>query len=444
MQNIVAYVRVSHEEQVRFGFSLDAQKDAIQQWADDNGLIIKHWYIDEGVSGRKKVKNRPQMQQMLRDVQRGGIDLIVFIKLDRYFRSVSEYHNTQRILEMNGVHWKAIKEDYDTTTTDGRFKINIMLSIAEQEADRTSDRIKFTFEHKIKKKQPICGQQPFGYKIGVNESGEKRVIIDETAAPIVREVFARFAVCQSISGVAAYVNNEMGLEMTFNSIKKILKNTYYYGHYRGVNDYCPAYITEEQFNKNQYIMKNRNIKTPQTRRVYLFTGLLKCPECNHHFTSQISSNQYLNYRCGHAHKHKICNYKRTISEKKIEKWLLSVIRPKLAEYITEIDFDAPKPKPNGNKSDIIAEMDRLNYMFQKSRINIDAYEKQYAELETRLEMLEKLENETADISHVLDFLNSDVLDLYETLPREDKRAAWRSIIHEIIIDPDGNHTVNFL
>ena len=441
--NIVAYVRVSHEEQVKYGFSLDAQKDALQQWANDNGVTIKHWYVDEGVSARKKVKNRPQLQQMLRDVQRGGVDLIIFIKLDRYFRSVSEYHETQKILEMNGVHWKAIKEDYDTTTTDGRFKINIMLSIADQEADRTSDRIKFTFEHKVKKKQPISGQQPFGYKIGVNESGEKCVIIDEAAAPIVREVFEHFAIYQSVSAATAYVNSVLGCEMTFNSVRKILKNTYYYGHYRGVNDYCPAYITEYEFNKNQLVIKNRNIKTPQTRRVYLFTGLLKCPECGQHMTSQ-TSGKYLNYRCNRAYKHKLCNLKRSFSELKIEKWLLSEIRPMLAEYITQIDFDAPKPKTNGNKSEIVAEMDRLNYLFQKARIKVDEYERQYSQLEERLEMLEMLETKQADISHVLDFLNSDILDLYETISREDKRAAWRSIIHEIIVDIDGNHTVNFL
>lgn len=443
MKNIVAYVRVSHEEQVKYGFSLDAQKEALKEWADNNGVTILHWYVDEGVSARKKVKNRPQLQQMLRDVQRGGIDLIIFIKLDRYFRSVAEYHETQKILEMNGVHWKAIKEDYDTTTTDGRFKINIMLSIAEQEADRTSDRIKFTFEHKVKKKQPISGQQPFGYKIGVTETGEKCVIIDENAAPIVRAVFEHFSTYQSVSAATDFVNSELGCEMTFNSVRKILKNTYYYGHYRGVNDYCPAYISEYEFNQIQYVISNKNIKTPQTRRVYLFTGILKCPKCGQNMTSQ-TSGVYLNYRCNRAYKHKLCDFKKSFSERKIEQWLLSAIRPMLAEYITEIDFDKPKPKNNGNKSEIIAEMDRLNYLFQKSRIGVDAYEKHYAELETRLATLEKLETEQIDISHVLDFLNSDVLDLYETISREDKRAAWRSIISEIVVDPNGNHTVNFL
>ena len=248
---------------------------------------------------------------------------------------------------------------------------------------------------------------------------------------------------QSVSAATAYVNSVLGCEMTFNSVRKILKNTYYYGHYRGVDDYCPPYITEYEFNKNQLVIKNKNIKTPQTRRVYLFTGLLKCPECGQHMTSQ-TSGKYLNYRCNRAYKHKLCNLKRSFSELKIEKWLLSEIRPMLAEYITQIDFDEPKPKTNGNKSEIVAEMDRLNYLFQKARIKIDEYERQYSQLEERLEMLEKLETEQADISHVLDFLNSDILDLYETISREDKRAAWRSIINEIIVDIDGNHTVNFL
>lgn len=79
MKNIVAYVRVSHEEQVKYGFSLDAQKEALKEWADNNGVTISHWYIDEGVSARKKVKNRPQLQQMLRDVQRGGRRPIMLI-----------------------------------------------------------------------------------------------------------------------------------------------------------------------------------------------------------------------------------------------------------------------------------------------------------------------------------------------------------------------------
>lgn len=220
---VACYVRVSHDEQVRHGFSLAAQRESLQNWIDANGHVCAGWYIDEGVTARKKLKNRRQLQRMLADVSGGHIDLIIFIKLDRYFRSVSEYHETQKTLEFHGVHWKAIEEDYDTTTTDGRFKINIMLSIAEQEADRTSDRIKFTNAHKIKKKQPIFGEQPVGYKIGANENGEKRIVKDDSAAPAVAAVFEHFLQYQSISGTVHYINRVFGYGMHYRTVKKFLQ-----------------------------------------------------------------------------------------------------------------------------------------------------------------------------------------------------------------------------
>ena len=440
------YVRVSHDEQVKHGFSIEAQKDALQQWADDNGHKIIGWFIDEGVSARKKVKNRPQLQKMLRAVENGEIDLIIFIKLDRYFRSVGEYHNTQRILDENKTDWKAITEDYDTTTSDGRFKINMMLSFAEQEADRTSDRIKFTFEHKVKNKQPISGTQPCGYKVGLNPDGTKCVIKDETAADAVQAVFKHFMTYHSVSGATTYMNHEYGYKINYYTIKKMMSNTYYYGHYRGVDDYCPAYITKDEFDKIQEILKNRNTKTPKTRRVYIFTGLLQCPECKGRLTSSFTNKggkDYQNYRCDKCHKQKHCSFNRMFSELKLEKWLLKIIRPELEKYIAEIEVKAEKVVPAGNRAEIQAEMERLNYLFKKNRIGIDEYDRDYDALEAKLNALDEA-TKSVDVSHVKQFLESDILDLYNTLSREDKRAAWRMIIDKIIMDKNGNHTVIFL
>lgn len=444
--NVACLVRVSHEEQVKHGYSLDAQKDALQNWINEKGHKIAGWYIDEGVSARKKVKNRPALQRLLLDVQKGGIDLIIFIKLDRYFRSVAEYHETQKILEMHGTHWKSILEDYDTTTTDGRFKINIMLSIAEQEADRTSDRIKFTFEHKVKKKQPIFGSQPVGYKVGVNDDGTKCVIKDEKAAPAINAIFEHFLQYNSISGTVQYMNRDYGFPIHYMTVKKVLTNSYYYGHYRGVDNYCPAYIDKETFDKIQHLVKNRNVKTPQTRRVYLFTGLAVCPECGNNLGSCFTNKggkDYLNYKCSRAHKQRRCNFIRVLSEKKMEKWLLETIEPKLEKYIAEIEIETPKAAPTIDVDEIRAEMDRLNYMFMKNRISENEYEKMYTKLENKLATLETVEK-PVDVSALKEFLNSDILELYGGLSQEDKRAAWRQIIDKIIVDRNGDHTVIFL
>lgn len=326
MKNIVCYVRVSHEEQAKFGYSLDAQKDALQKWADDNNCKIVGWYIDNGVSARKKVKNRPALQQLLLDIQsKRKIDLIIFIKLDRYFRSVSEYHETQKILDFYGVPWRATLEDYDTTTTDGRFKVNLMLSIAEQEADRTSDRIKFTNEHKLRKKQPISGSQPYGYTVGQNPDGTKCVIMDENTADNVREIFDHYLQYQSVSATAKHMKDKINYTATYNVIKKILTNPFYCGEYRDIVDYCPAYIDRETFDKIQNIIKTKNTRTRQTGRVYLFSGLVKCPECDHALAGQYISKtrkygDYLVYRCNFYTKHKTCTFKYPVPEKKLEKW----------------------------------------------------------------------------------------------------------------------------
>lgn len=445
-KRVACYVRVSHDEQVKHGYSIDAQKYALQKWVDDNGHKIVDWFIDEGVSARKKVKNRPQLQRMLRAVERGEIDLIIFIKLDRYFRSVGEYHNTQQVLDTHKTDWTAITEDYDTTTADGRFKINMMLSFAEQEADRTSDRIKFTFEHKVRNKQPITGTQPRGYKVGINPDGTKCVVKDEQAADAVAAVFEHFLMYQSVSGATTYMNHEFGFKINYYTIEKMLKNTYYYGHYRGVDDYCPAYIDKDTFDRIQDIIQNRNTKTPQTRRVYIFTGLLECPECKGRFTSSYTNKggkDYQNYRCDKCHKQKHCSFNRLFSELKLEKWLLSIIRPELEKYVADVEIQAEKTIPTGDRGEILANMERLNYMFMKNRIDVKEYDAQYSDFEKQLEKLDAAIKKV-DVSHIKEFLNSDILDLYNTLSREDKRAAWRSIIDKIVMDKNGNHTVIFL
>lgn len=446
---VACLVRVSTEEQAKYGFSVDAQKAALDYWVKSNGHSVAGWYIDEGVSARKKVKHRPALQWLLSDIQSGGdIDLIIFTKLDRYFRSVSEYHETQKILELHGVHWKAIEEDYDTTTTDGRFKINIMLSIAEQEADRTSDRIKFINVHKVKKRQAITGKVAYGYKIGVDAEGVKRVVIDEERAENVREVFAHFLRYNSITGAASYMNIEKNAKIDYSTIQKMLKNPFYTGYFRGVADYCPALISHEDFDRVQNILKTRHVKKRKNNRVYLFTGLLRCPKCglklagSYTKTLKSTGEECLFYRCSRWARGKTCTYNRSIAERKIEKWLKEKIKPELERFVSEIEIDAPAVAPAGDRAEIVAKMERLNYMFEKDRISIAEYDKKYTDLEKQLEALEAAPA-PVDLSRVRDFLNSDVMDIYEGLSREDKRAAWRQIIDNMIVNPDGDHVVNF-
>lgn len=122
---VALYPRVSTEEQFLRGYSLQTQEEVLTQYAHDHGYKIVGVYRDEGHSARKPALKRKVMQELLADVQAGKIDRRLFIKLDRWFRNVREYHKIQEILEANNVTWQATMEDYNTATADGRLKVNI-------------------------------------------------------------------------------------------------------------------------------------------------------------------------------------------------------------------------------------------------------------------------------------------------------------------------------
>ena len=159
------YARVSTEDQAMHGVSLDAQKERLRQFAKENALEVVDLYVDDGISARKRYTRRPEMLRLLSDVQAGKIDVILFIKLDRWFRNIADYYEVQTILDRHRVQWIATEEDYDTTTANGRLSLNIKLAIAQDEADRTSERIRFVFQNMVKEGRVISGSTPKGYRI---------------------------------------------------------------------------------------------------------------------------------------------------------------------------------------------------------------------------------------------------------------------------------------
>ena len=148
MNRVALYCRVSSEEQVRHGYSLGAQLTALKEYAKKHRYAVMGEFVDEGISARKSYKKRPALLRLLEAVQDDQVDIILFIKLDRWFRNVKAYYQVQPILDQHNTAWQAILEDYETVTASGRLKVNIMLSVAENEADRTAERIKFVFEDK--------------------------------------------------------------------------------------------------------------------------------------------------------------------------------------------------------------------------------------------------------------------------------------------------------
>ena len=107
----------------------------------ENGWIVAGLYIDAAKTARKRLGKRTNFLRMLEDVKRDKVDLILFTRLDRWFRSVADYYKVMEVLEAHGCGWKTTQEQYDTSTAGGRLYINLRLSIAQNEADLCGERI---------------------------------------------------------------------------------------------------------------------------------------------------------------------------------------------------------------------------------------------------------------------------------------------------------------
>lgn len=447
IERVAAYVRVSTQEQKLHGLSLDAQKMKLTEYAEKNQMKIVEWYVDEGVSGRKLISRRPELQRMIQDAEKGEFERIIFIKLDRFFRSVAEYHECMK--RISPVLWSTTEEEYDLTTANGRMLVNMKLTIAEMEADQTGERIRIVNEYKVKTGQPLVGQQPFGFVNATDpQTGRKKVVKDTECADILSDAIKHFLKYQSIKSTLVFLHSKHHIEIDYNTLSKLLANDMLCGAYRGNPAYCEAYIDRATFDRMQDIRK-RNVKANTAEgRSYYFSGLLICPECGGRLKGGIYINtipsgkkyRYKRYRCHNNKTNDRCSYNKTISENALERLLLAEIENILEAAKLEAAEIADSDEVRVSKQnigDIQAQIDRLNYSWQTGKIRtVEQYEKDYAALLEKLEKAEAAHDEEniKDFSKIETILKTGWKGIYSTLDDEHKRAFWRSFIRSIELD----------
>lgn len=428
--------RVSTEEQERHGESMQAQEEALVEYANANNMKIYKIYRDGGFSARKPVLKRPAMLELLEDVKAGKVDMILFTKLDRWFRNVKEYYKIQEILERNKVVWKAILEDYSTATADGRLKVNIMLSVAENEADRTSERIKFVFNSKIMRKEAIFPSQnaPYGYKV-VEINGVKKLVKDDETREIV-EYFFNIAMTSSIRQAAILTNQKYGLSRAYNMWHRMCHNELYTGTYKGVEDYCEPYLTPSQLAEVSNI---KTVRKAKNNRVYLFSGLIPCPVCGLSMTSRFCVNnqgiEFYYYRCPNTITKK-CSVK-CVAEKAAEKYVRENLTTELEKFV--LSHEVSQTKPTKTKSDAAKLKERLrrvNVSYQAGNMEDEEYIAETKHLKMLIEkaIKEEAQDSTVDVSALKEFLNSGFEEVYDALEKEEKQRLFRSVIDGLIYD----------
>ncbi len=450
------YIRVSTAEQMVHGKSLQAQQECLERYAHEHNMTVAGIYADEGKTARKELKKRKAIHSLLLDVRAGEIDTILFWRLDRWFRNLSDFYKVQDVLDEYGVNWISVSEPgINMETRDGRLQLNVVLSIGQNEVDTTSERIRFVNEASIRQGKLIFGDanMPLGYKADVVD-GKKCMVKDPEAEAMVNDFFLYFKTHQSKTGTVKYMQNTYGIDFSYSMLRTMLSSEFYKGTYRGF-PYCPAYLTEQEWEDIQQIA-HKNIKQTPSGRIYLFSSLMRCPECGQLLCGTGCSSiinrktrekrTYCYYRCNRAAIDKLCKNRHRVSQNLIEQYLLDNLEEEYRKYrmrCEKIEEKKKKRKKSKTPEKLQRELERLNLLFQKDRIDWEYYNKEYDRIENELKELSPIQPvEQRDYSHLEKILDTNFKSMYGNLTPENRRAFWRSTLKEIHLKDDC--TVNYI
>ena len=434
------YCRVSTEKQVKEGDSIAAQLEALHKYANERKYQIIGTFVDDGISGTKN--DRDEFQRMIDLVQQDAVDIICVTKMDRLHRSLRNFLNMQDILDQHRCNWIAIWEPmYDTTTPQGRMIINTMMNLAQFEAENTGQRIRQVQAYKVQKREVISGNTSPGYSI------VDKHLVPNDDAETVRQAFDLYDRTNSIAAVVREFEGTC-IPKSANGVRQLLTRRIYIGEAHGMTDFCEPIVDRSVFDRVQ-IALGRNIKSNQ-KRIYLFSGLLRCSECGAVMAGLTRKRERRNpaalYRCSKHYQRYApkCPNTKVVSESVLERDLLA----KLPNLVVErIETHKKQMKPVHNykkkKATLMKKVDRLKDLYLAEELTLDEYKADKAELLEQIDALEPVTlPEPPEAVFALQGIN--ILEIYNTLTREEQRAFWRGIIKEIRFSKDREFFIDFL
>ena len=462
------YMRVSTEDQAREGFSLPEQKERLEAYCKFNGYKIVEYYTDAGISA-KTGNYRPEYDRMLEDGKQGKINMIIALKLDRITRSTRDWETLMDYLEKYNINIAFVNDDINTTTANGKMVSRIMMSVSQNEIERTSERTIIGLEGAIKQGH-IPARAPLGYK-----HIDKKLVPDPLTKDIVIRIYNLYFEGLTYNTIAKLFNKEKVCGKTNwkdTSILKIITNVIYKGDYiqgkttrnpRYFEDVVEPIVSKELWDSCQ-VQKKKNQRNYMRSQTYIFLQKSKCPKCGRILAGGAShkikaDKWYYYYRCekcrGNIREHEIENsIKELLSDifeydSVVNEFFLPVLQNKI--HNLKEDFEKEIANLNNKKIRIIkAYIDEL--------FTEEEYKEETTIVENKIKDLQKkiLENEQVSklnlsvddilVKRDMDFINSIKLpilynafvDSWDGLEREEKAEIVMKYIDDIELELVNN------
>ena len=411
------YMRVSTEDQAREGFSLPEQRERLETFCKFKGYEIIDYYQDAGISA-KTGNLRPEFERLKEDIKSKKINTIISLKLDRITRSIYDWENLITFLDENNAYIDCANDEVNTTTANGKMISRLLMSVSQNEIERTSERTKIGLAGAIKQGH-IPSKAPLGYK-----HENKKLVIDYSTKDIVVRIFELYYNGYSYQKISNLFNEEKVLgkdNWRDSTIVGILENEIYKGDFvHGKNTKHPTYyedVVEPIISKEMWedcqVQKKKNSRNYQRTLTYLYLQKLKCPNCNRVLggkaTTKKNGKPYFYYYC---HDCKI-----EFRENLINKYFNQFI-DELVQYDSVVNqfflpmirqkFDEPKEQLQKEIKNQKDKLDRIKNAYLNGAFDVKEYKEEKQIVEKVIIELENKLNET-DCIEELRFTPKDIL-----------------------------------
>lgn len=417
---------------------MDAQKEAIVEFAKRNDIIITKWYAEQKTAAKR---GRPQFVAMIKALRQGKAQGVVMHKIDRSARNFFDWAKIGQLSDA-GIDIHFAVESLDFRSRGGRLAANVQMAVAEDYIRNLKEEIRKGQIGRLKN-----GYYPFTAPLGYLDNGKGKLKTpDPKRAKLVQTLFELYATgTYSIRTLRTEMirrglTNRDGRPPANNLIERILGNPFYTGiisisatgqTYEGKHK---PLISASLFKRVQEVKFGKRGKK-FTRHNHIYRGLFQCAGCMRSMIPELQKG-HVYYRC-----HRIDCPSNIIREDDIEKAVVDELRklrlgPAEIEQLTHAvtAWAEEKYGGKGNQLTLQCELEKVDQRIENltdalidKHIEPDAYHKRHQalliekrELEEKVENLRDLQSAGDNVQRFLELVKS-LAEYYQTVSPDEKR-----------------------
>jgi DNA invertase Pin-like site-specific DNA recombinase len=450
-----SYIRVSTTRQGEHGVSLQEQQEAIQRYAQRNGIEISRSFEEQETAAKR---GRPIFSAMIRLLRRGQARGVIIHKIDRGARNLKDWADLGELID-TGVEVHFANESLDLKTRGGRLSADIQAVVASDFIRNLREETKKGFYGRLRQ-----GLYPLAAPVGYLDRGAGRPKEkDPTKAPLILQAFELYAtgnyslprLVDELDGLG--LRNRAGRRVTLNGISTILNNPFYMGLirlrktkelFRGIHQ---PIVSKQLFDTVQNTLRGKTVPR-LSRHDFVFRKLIRCKQCGSNLIAEVQKGHSY-YRC-HT---KDCKTK-TAREERIDSAVANALSPMRMDkaelsYVRQWIIDARANQGTWRTEQLAAFQLRLTQVRDRLTRLTDAYldgaidraildERrsnllfEEAGLKQKIADLETGQDGTLDCLEKFLELAKAASDIYKIAAPEEKREFIKKLTSNLSVDRD--------